>query len=913
MMPARMRGILRFVSWAALGFLVVACTGEGAPLAGGPTRIARTKGSAVALSADERVAVTTNRTSGVVTVFSLDPRAGAENMVKRRIELDVGASSEPWAAVVGADDDTAYVVLRQAQTLIRIKNLRSTPVVDGVIDVGSEPTAIAISPTGERLFVANFGDGTVSMVPAQNFDTGEQRTAKVDLNAALAETGVLGSVAPRPALAHPHALVVTDDGDQEDDDETLYVTEFFSQPLTGVPEEADFGHVDKNRQGFVYGISVETGQVEATIPIAPVLETGFRDGEGRMTSCFPNQLYSLALDRGRLYVTSFCTSPRGPVGPRDVNGEPTAANFKTALHPALFVIDTSANLELPEFGSLLTRKLSAYYEAGESDAEARMPLIPADVAFAESPGGGSRAYVSARGADAVFRVEFDSVGLLSDIGSPEARYIDLASPQGLPVGVAASNTSSPPFVLVLNEGSQKLSIVDVESERAFVQKISPDTPRAVEVSSSAENRGRQFFASGLDIWSYEGQAWNSCESCHPGGASDGVTWFFSRGPRRTLSTLNTYYDEPGSDARVRRLMLWGANIDEVHDIEAIVRTVSGGAGAVLWTYAAARPNNDCRLLYDGSVPNPSGTEPCLAPKVTTLLHNGLNGSLSSIVTEDSCRSDATVCDTNAAADWNDIDSFIRSLRKPHRPSNLSSALVGQGREVFRRGGCAGCHGGPGWTLSKVFYDVGTAANGALPYDPGGSESLELGSLRTELYRAPSELAFLNPVTAERGAPLRSFSPTDDSAAAAAAHAYDSRAQGDEQIQCALRAVGTFPPSSDAGSPSAGVVAPGAPSIAELRQDMKSPAQGQNGFNVPSLFGLGASAPYLHAGNARTLEELFSETFGAHAGALNPDFELEDSELEALVAFLLSIDERSDPESFEYLGEDGEPLDLDFCE
>jgi hypothetical protein len=295
------------------------------------------------------------------------------------------------------------------------------------------------------------------------------------------------------------------------------------------------------------------------------------------------------------------------------------------------------------------------------------------------------------------------------------------------------------------------------------------------------------------------------------------------------------------------------------------------------------------------------------------LHNGLNGSLSSLITDKSCLSEDEVCDTNDSADWNDIDAFIRSLRKPHRPSNLDPTLVSEGRKVFRAAGCGGCHGGPGWTVSKVFYEPGSDANGALPYHQGEIETLALGSLRTSLYRAPSELGFLNPASANAPAPLRSFSPADDTAAAAMTYVYDSKAQGDEQIQCALRAVGTFPPSSGTGEASvAGVVAPGAPSVAELRQDMSSLAQGRNGFNVPSLFGLGAGAPYLHAGNARTLEELFSETFSEHARALNPSFDPDASEIEALVTFLLSIDEISDPESFDYVGEQGEALELDFC-
>jgi len=882
-------------------------------------RVARTGGSAVALSRDERIAVVTNRSAGVVTVFSLAPRNGPDKrMITSKVELDTGPGSEPWSAVIGVDDDTAYVVLRESQTVARITSLRAQPVLEAArVAVGSEPSAIAISPSGQKLFVANWGEGTVSMILTPGFSAA---AATIDLNQSLVDTKVLGAIASRPALAHPRALAITDDGDEDDDDETLYATEFFSQPLPGVTPEKDLSHVDRDRQGFVYVASLKTGQTAPAIAIAPVVETGFVDGEDRMTSCFPNQLYATAVDRERLYVTSMCTSPRGPLGPRTAAGEPTAQNFKTLFHPAVFVIDTATNLERPEQGRLLTRELARYYdEGGENDADARMPLIPNDIALVDSGADGAKAYVTALGADAMFRLDYDEAGALQGIGSPGHRAIfDLHTANSLPVGVAVSKASSEPFALVANDALQRLWIVDLRTESVEWVAAAPDLERAKEVFESEGNRGRRFFATGLDVWSFKGQAWSSCEGCHPGGLSDGVTWYFARGPRRTISTAGTYEKSSMPSERSRRLMLWGANIDEVHDVEGIVRSVSGGAGAVLWAYAN-KPNNDCRLIYDGNPPAAGNTQPCLAQKATTSLRNGLNGSLAEIITAVNCEPDAPTCDSSGASDWNAIDVFIRALRAPRGPTGLRPDDVEAGRNLFLAGRCAGCHGGPGWTLSRVFYEPGPAQNGTLPFEKPKSGSLDLGALREQRYEVPQALWKLNPAASAGGtATYRSFAPVDSTEASIIEYAYTAANQANEQIQCALRDVGTFPvqaPEMEANV--AGVVPAGAPGVLEYRQDMKSLAQGKAGFSVPSLYGLSVGAPFFHAGNARTLEEAFDdETFTRHHQALATGFldnpVLKSNELAQLVAFLLSIEESTELVPIPEISETGEPLEHDFC-
>jgi hypothetical protein len=136
--------------------------------------------------------------------------------------------------------------------------------------------------------------------------------------------------------------------------------------------------------------------------------------------------------------------------------------------------------------------------------------------------------------------------------------------------------------------------------------------------------------------------------------------------------------------------------------------------------------------------------------------------------------------------------------------------------------------------------------------------------------------------------------------------YSGAAGGDfDQIVCALRPVGTF-----------GVADPRV-GIAEVRRDMAAKAQGDEadgkGYNPPSLLGLQVGAPFFHAGQVRTLEGLFANTFAAHREALTGGFLAEGSpgreaKLVALVAFLLSIDEAAEPIAIPPLGPGGG----DFC-
>ena len=389
---------MRSFRWLVLCFLVLSLTGCGetaGEAVGSHRHVARTSGSAVALSYDERVAVVTNFSAGIVTVLSLKPERGLEKMVTRTTVLSVGQGSEPCSVVIGANDNTAYVLLRRDQQVIRIDNLRGEPkVFETRRTVGAEPTSLAITPTGKFLFVANFGEGTISKIRTDSFEDDEP----IDLNERLVDKGLLGAgLKSRAGLAHPRALVVSDNGDQSDADETLYATEFFSQPVPGAGR--DVGDVDSNRQGVVYSTRL-TGQAGPTLDISAVRDTGFKDSNGDTTSCFPNQLQAAAIDNDRLYVTATCTSPRGPLDKQKdkTTQQDTSANYQTLHHPAVFVIDTHLNEEVPDEGRILTRVLRDLYEKdGDGNELARMPLTPNDIAFRAGPSGMHEAYVLALG------------------------------------------------------------------------------------------------------------------------------------------------------------------------------------------------------------------------------------------------------------------------------------------------------------------------------------------------------------------------------------------------------------------------------------------------------------------------------------------------------------------------------------
>lgn len=790
-----------------------------------------TKGSAAALAPDGLVGAVVNRDVGSVTILALDADSEDEPPTLSVVEeIDLGKGSEPWQVAIGPDGESAYVVLRQGQEIVRIDDLYGEPHVGARAPVGSEPTGLALSPTGRVAYVANWNDGTLQALSADELEV----LHTFDLNAALVKTGYLGEVDARPALAHPRSIAVTNDGDYDDGDEYLYVTEYFGQQTEEI--EADGANADELKVGLVYAVDLASSKV-STIALSPLADMGFADSNGGVAGCFPNQLQDIAIQGDYAYVMSVCASPKGPLG------------FKNNTAPLMSVIALESGHEVEGGGQSLNALFDARFTEAEvpDDASRRFPLVANDIAFVP---GTSVGYVSAGGADAVFRFEVGSDGRVSAVGASTNHFINL-SPAGIdpklvgqrPVGLVVSPANKK-VALVANDVSRTATLLDFNTQDVAG---GADDPRVVQSATvpaagsdeDAARRGKRFFYTGLARWSLNGQAWGSCEACHTDGLSDNVTWHFGRGARQSTAMDGTF---ASSDPTDQRILNWTSIFDEIHDFELNTRGVSGGVGAGVDTLSNPPQNTDRIDLAAVGAANLSGSAAQAMDPGNPL---GFD-------------------DPPLLNDWNEINRYVQTLRTPRRPSNLSATLVDEGRDIFLyEGACQGCHSGEKWTISERFYEPSADLNQAL-----------------------GETFFFVPDDFPT-ALLPSEEPENQLLRLGAGDA------ATDQIQCVNREVGTF------GVAEAGV------GVAELRQDMLAVSQGAgnedgegSGYNVPSLLGASAGAPYLHAGGALTLEALFGGTFDTHARALAPNLFTETDPAEkakkvrALVEYLLYIDEQA---------------------
>ncbi|MFT3836895.1 MAG: hypothetical protein QM723_07855 [Myxococcaceae bacterium] len=877
------------------------------------TATGSTHSSAIALAGDDSTLLTVNRDVGSVTAMAIAYDGGSPALTSLG-ELAVGA--EPWSVTLDACGTTGYAVLRKEQKVVEITNLKTAPTVGRSVAVGSEATGIAITPNNKKLYVSNWVDGTVSVIDVATFTV----TATVDLNVAIAATGLLGPVTARPALAHPRAIAITNNGDANDDDETVYVTEWFA--LRTAPESASGTGSDTNWKGLLYTIDAGTGAV-STIDLPPVMDTTFKDAKGQTTGCFPNQVGSVTIDGAFAYVTSTCASPVGPVGvfqfgacqvnancaafgalsTCDVslgactsscttdaqcgagtfgtcNGnavtagtcKPFTDNAKTTTHPGLSIVDLAA-------GTATTTNLDALFASTTSTvsgtASTRMPLLPTDVGF--RPGFG---YVAAAGADAVFRLNI-TAGTITNVGSSVNNFITVhtsasAGTFSLPIGLAVSANQGVAFVA--NDGTRDVAALALNSQAMAGGSGTASSSSLPAVNSPEEKvlNGKRLFTTGLGRWSLGGGAWGSCAACHIDGLSDNVTWYFARGPRQTISLDGTYSKADPAD---QRILNWTAIFDEVADFEGNVRGISGGVGALVKVApvacTVATQATDCpnSLICD-----PATLKCNLSNKDRINLLGetpqqlGLQGSTNELADP----AGASAHPHSVIPDWLHIIEYVKQIRSPRAPTTLNAADVSAGATLFSstsQGNCIGCHSGAKWTISKVFYTPGDVANDAF-----GSVASTSLSTRSWFPAASGFPTGLFP-SSTSGKQMMRFGPPPTF----------------EQLQCVLRPVGT----SVANGVSPMGVSAAAIGVLEVRDNMSSGAQGAGGtnandvgvgYNPPSLLGLQTGAPYFHAGNARTLEELLSATFtGHHQSAIANVFAPNAAQVQQLVAYLLSID------------------------
>lgn len=761
--------------WLA-GLLLSALLAACAPPSGGgggsnePFLKRASKSGAIAITGDDRYVVQVNPEDDSISIFRTSDDV-------RTAKLAVG--DEPSAVVIGPDDKTAFVALRAEAKIIKVNRIDTgAPTIVNSVNVGSEPTGLALSPCGKKLVVAEFGEGRVS-------------TYSTDTLASQ------GSV----IVAAPRAVAVSNNGNSNCDDEKIVVTEFYGR--IGPGREGS----DNSRTGavriFRSNDLSEVGTVlfEPTDPGAFPVDTSAANSP--VDSASPNQLASVAIVGDKFIATAIAAAPNN------------APKFDENVFQYLLIGDLNGN----KLGTIsISEAIRTLAVPAGTTKFFMADLVDIGVV------GNNILYLLAKGGEAIQRAILISDTAVT-LGTPTVPQIDLqtlATKCQNPIGLVTPHDTTDQKKMFVNCWvTRNTGIVDLSQQKLVkvVESAPAPTPGSLDEKVS---KGRHFYFTGRGRWSKGGEGWSSCGSCHPDGLSDNITWHFAAGPRQTTSMDGSFSHGPGTQKQ--RIFNWSGIFDEQHDFERNTRDVSGGLGA-LTTGGCGNLATETRinLTVDGT----SG--------------GAAIGGLAKPLRE---LQEAT---PSCVKDWDDIDEFVKTIRPPKGRRFLDAGSVARGRLLFREGKCANCHGGAGWTLSRRFFIPAAATNTALATAP--FNGAPIGS--------PHTVQIANEPASTPIAPA--------------------------QVACVLRKVGTFGVPGDTTATNALELKAGRPPTAR--------AQGEfSGYNIPSLYGLQVGAPFLHHGQAKTLDELFSDgKWSTHLLAGNAVFTLNATQRQDLINFLLSID------------------------
>lgn len=632
---------------------------------------AESRSSTIALTSDDRRAVVVNRETNTVAVVQVRDEDG-NDVAEKLAEVAVG--DEPRYVAISPDDREAYVTNAASGTVsvLALAGEEAYSVV-AEIAVGAEPRGCAITPNGTRLFVANHTEGTVSII-----DT--------------ASRSVIGSAA---VGGNPWAVAITNDGDASDSDETVFVTQFYAELIPGGPGEA----FDDGKQAVVQSFAVSAPGTITRTTLSPLAETGFTADRTNFckrfnanaandTYCpdpnetdpnsakiksdpqaaFPNQLYSLLIRGGRVYLPNIGASPEPPI------------RFNVNVQALVHVADAAAKAELSALHVNLNQQVRD--EPNNADPTGSPgKLFGNDLVAIDADAAGQTFLIVSRGANFVFRAGLDAAGKLT-LSAPNVVRFQTGN---LPNGVVISRDGKRAYVN--NEVSISMSALNLENNSVIERDIPTGRPPEPGSFEHAVLVGKLAFSSALgvpdnDIFGtpirefeplqsrgkMSDNAWSSCTSCHPDGLSDRVTWIFATGPRQTIPLDGFFAKDNPDDQRISN---WNAVRGSNTDFNENSVAVQGGTG------------------FAGTPPNPN------------VYNHGI---------------------TQGASDALDAQTlWIQTIRTLNMPQPADTVALERGRTLFGTH-CASCHGGPKWTKSQVIYLDNPAfdkdpAAGGVPRDP----------------------------------------------------------------------------------------------------------------------------------------------------------------------------------------------------
>src|SRR5438045_6334267 len=171
-----------------------------------------TRSSTIRVTRNDKLVVVVNRETNSLAVLQVRAKRNRDVGIKVA-EIPVGL--DPRSVAVDPLGRLAFVTNGASGTVSVVTLVGDNRYsVIAEIRVGNEPRGCTLTANGTRLFVANYTDGTVSVIDTRSL-------------------AVVGSV---PVGGHPSAIAITNDRDGEDSDETVFVTDFFSELIQGKQE-----------------------------------------------------------------------------------------------------------------------------------------------------------------------------------------------------------------------------------------------------------------------------------------------------------------------------------------------------------------------------------------------------------------------------------------------------------------------------------------------------------------------------------------------------------------------------------------------------------------------------------------------------------------------------------------------------
>jgi cytochrome c peroxidase len=514
---------------------------------------------------------------------------------------------------------------------------------------------------------------------------------------------------------------------------------------------------------------------------------------------------------------------------------------------------------------------------------------PWAIAFTNQTGAGE-AYVVSAASDLLVKLDVAADGTLSFTTgtATTTRYIDLNDPAN--TATNGANAGKNPQGIVINDAGTTAYVANFVSRNVTVVNLSTDSVSTVikttylPAPGSAKEValvGAQMFFSSRGHFDQPGSTtisvderlsqsgWQACSSCHFKGLTDGVVWTFNTGPRKSVP-LNGTFDPQQRDqaSSSQRVLNYSAIFDEVHDFDLNVRNVSG-PGNLASATACSEPSS-ATSLFD---PNHG------------LLLGDVNAQLApcqvvAFVKPNENRNEITVTLPGSSVPvkaLSALNEWVRvAIRTPNAPllssqvhGGIPNNTVKAGAKLFKKAGCANCHGGDQWTSSirdftppPAVTDIFCEVNAGATAPPGCQTAPVSGN--------PVGAQFLDRFLRDIGS-------------------FDLNVSGSGNEISGQPPIGAI---EKATRVVVGGVLQAAPQDA-LGKDFNGDGHG-NGFSPPSLLGINQLPPYYHNGACETLACVLADVNHRTAKGTLKDVLASPKNQAAVVKFLEHIDASTKP-------------------